>query len=314
MDGVIGASVRHGRAGEQRIADAFAASRLDGRAALMPFLMGGFPSRHACRDIARAYVSAGVDLVELGIPCSAPAADGPVIRAAGNAALRAGISVDDVLDIARAVPSRVPVVIMCYAQVLFTYGAESFVAALCDAGVSGLIVPDLAPQQCTPLLQACDAARIALVPVLAPSAQTDSVGQLATRARGFVYAAAVNGTTGERSVLSPDVPALIRRAKATCTLPVALGFGISTPEHAALAAAAGADGVIVGSRLVRAAAQAVDPAAAVGDVLAGLLAALRDQRTSDQHAFSAATTRSACRRRWKTSAPQTTGATGPGGR
>lgn len=279
MNRVIGVPFRNGRAGEQRIADAFAACRLDGRAALMPFFMGGFPDRHACRDIAAAYVSAGVDLVELGIPCSDPAADGPVIRAAGHAALRAGTSVDDVLDIARAVSSRVPVVIMCYAQVLVTYGAQSFVRALCDAGVSGLIVPDLPTRQRAPLLQACDAARIALVPVLAPRPRTHSVAQFATRARGFVYAVAVNGTTGERSELSRDVPSVIRRAKAHCTLPVALGFGISTPQHAVLAAAAGADGVIVGSRLVRAAAQAADPAAAVADVLAGLVAALHEQRT-----------------------------------
>lgn len=188
---------------------------------------------------------------------------------------------------------------MCYAHVVFTYGAQSFVRALCDAGVSGLIVPDLATQQRGPLLGACDAARIALVPVLAPSAPTESAEQLAARARGFVYAVAANGTTGERAVLSPDVPSLIRRAKANSTLPVALGFGISTPQHTALAAAAGADGVIVGSRVVRAAAQAADPATAVADVLTGLLAALRDQQTTDP-AFPARrpVTRSVRRRRW----------------
>ena len=277
----------------------------------MPFFMGGFPDRHACRDIAEAYVSGGADLVELGIPCSNPTADGPVIRAAAQVALRAGTAVDDVLDIARAVSSRVPVVIMCYAHVLFTQGVQTFVRTLCDADVSGLIVPDLAPQQRATVLEACDASRIALVPVIAPSAPMDSVVQLKTQARGFVYTVAANGTTGERAVLSPDVPSLIRRAKANCSLPVALGFGISTPQHAALAAAAGADGIIVGSRLVRAAAQAADPIPAIVDVLAGFSAALRDQRTA--HAISAPppATRRAGGRRWKTSAPATAGAIHP---
>jgi len=263
-------------AGAQRIAAAFAAARDAGRrAALMPYFMGGFPSLEGSRAIGEAYADAGADLVELGVPFSDPLADGPVIHAAGTAALRAGTTVDGVLEVARAVSRRVPVVLMCYTNLVLARGPERFAAALRDAGASGLIVPDLPLEEAPAVLEACDDAGIALVPLVAPTTPDERLARIGARARGFLYTVSVTGTTGERAALSETFAAVVGRAKAHTGVPVALGFGISTPEHAAQAAAAGADGVIVGSRLVRAAAESPDPAADVGRLVAQLAGALQ---------------------------------------
>jgi tryptophan synthase alpha chain len=263
-------------AGVQRIAAAFADARGDSqRAALMPYFMGGFPTLAASREIGDAYAEAGADLVELGVPFSDPLADGPVIHAAGTTALRAGATVDGVLDVARAVAARVAVVLMCYSNIVLARGPERFAAELRDAGASGLIVPDLPLEEAPSVLDACDGAGIALVPLVAPTTPDARLRRIGALARGFVYSVSLTGTTGERAALADTFGEVVARAKAHTAVPVALGFGISTPEHAAQAAAAGADGVIVGSRLVRAAAEARDPAAEVGRVVRELAAALR---------------------------------------
>jgi tryptophan synthase alpha chain len=262
--------------GTERIAAAFAAA--PGRAALMPYLMGGFPDLDGSVAIGEACADAGADLVELGVPFSDPLADGPVIHAAGTRALAAGATLHGVLEAAGRIAERLPVVLMCYANPVLARGAERFARELAEAGVSGLIVPDLPLEESGAVRDACDAAGIALVPLVAPTTPEDRLAEIAARARGFVYTVSVLGTTGERSGVRSAVAGVLRRAKAHSTLPVALGFGISTPEQAAEAAAAGADGVIVGSRLVRAAAEAVDagedPAAAVGAAVAALAKAL----------------------------------------
>ena len=273
-------AIGHRPSGAQRIAAAFAASRRAGRsAALMPFLMGGFPTLDASRRIAEACAEHGADLVELGIPCADAALDGPVIRAAGAAALQAGATVEGVLDVARRVAPRIPVVIMCYAEVVHARGPWRFAADLRTAGVCGLLVPDLPEPEGAELLAACDACGIALVPILAPGTPGACAAELGARARGFVYAISVAGKTGERATLASDAGEIVRRARNVSPVPVALGFGISTPQHAAQAASAGAEGVIVGSRLVRAAAEAADPAAAVGALVAGFAAALAPAET-----------------------------------
>ena len=151
---------------------------------------------------------------------------------------------------------RLPVVLMCYSNPMFARGVERFVDELAVAGLSGLIVPDLPLEEAPAVLEACDAAGIALVPLVAPTTPEDRLAAIGARARGFVYTVSVTGTTGERGAAAAGTPELIRRVKAATEVPVALGFGISTPEQAAAAADAGADGVIVGSRLVRAAAEA----------------------------------------------------------
>ena len=256
--------------GVERIAEAFASARADGRrAALMPYLMGGFPDLDTSARIGVAYAESGADLIELGVPFSDPLADGPVFHAAGTAALRGGATLPAVLEVAAEIAAHVPVVVMCYSNPILARGLERFLDGLVAAGVSGLIVPDLPLEEASDTLAACDARGLALVPLVAPTTPEARLAAIGARARGFVYAVSVTGTTGEREGI--DSTALLARVKAHIDVPIALGFGISTPAHAAAAASAGADGVIVGTRLVRAAADGEDMRAVVD----GLASALR---------------------------------------
>jgi tryptophan synthase alpha chain len=262
--------------GIERIAEAFAAAGADGRrAALMPYMMGGFPDLERSHEIALAYAEGGADLVEVGVPFSDPLADGPVIHAAATDALRAGVCLDDVLELARMLADRLPVVVMCYANPIFARGLERFADALAAGGASGLIVPDLPHEEAPEVLEACDRRGIALVPLVAPTTPEARLARIGERARGFLYTVSLTGTTGERAGLAEGLGAVIARAKAHTSVPVAVGFGIATPAQATAAASAGADGVIVGSRLVRAAREAADPAEAVRDLVLALGRALR---------------------------------------
>ena len=258
--------------GEDRIATAFALRR--GRAALMPYLMGGFPDMETSRAIGEAYAAAGADLVELGVPYSDPLADGPVIHAAGTAALRAGATIGGVLEVAEALSRRLPVVLMCYVNLVLARGPDAFAAAAREVGISGLIVPDLPLEEAPEIEAACAEHALALVPLVAPTSPDERLALIGARARGFLYTVAVTGTTGERATGEDEYRAILDRVHAHTSVPVALGFGIATAEQAAAAARAGADGVIVGSRLVRAAAEADDPAAAAGEIVAALAAGL----------------------------------------
>jgi tryptophan synthase alpha chain len=262
-------------AGAERIAEAFARSRANGRvAALMPYLMGGFPTLDASMAIGLAYARAGADLIELGVPFSDPLADGPVIHAAGTSALKAGATLPAVLEVGRALAEQVPVVLMCYANPIVARGLDRFADALAAASISGLIVPDLPLEESADALDACDVRGVALVPLVAPTTPKDRLARIGASARGFVYTVSVTGTTGERARVDGGLAPLVRRVAAHTEVPVAVGFGIGTPEHAAAAAADGADGVIIGSRLVRAAGEASDPGRAVGDLVSSFAAAL----------------------------------------
>jgi tryptophan synthase alpha chain len=240
----------------------------------MPYVMGGFPSLDGSVRIGEACVASGADVLELGMPYSDPLADGPVIHAAGTHALAAGANVAGVLEVASALAESVPVVLMCYANMIFAPGVEAFVQRLEQSGACGLIVPDLPQSEAAEVLEACDARGIALVPLVAPTTTPERLARIGARARGFLYTVSVVGTTGERRALGERFAEVVARAKACTDVPVALGFGIGTPEQASQAADAGADGVIVGTRLVRAAGEADDPAAAVGLVVSELAAGL----------------------------------------
>ncbi|HEY1519729.1 MAG TPA: tryptophan synthase subunit alpha [Solirubrobacteraceae bacterium] len=257
-----------GATGIERIAEAFESARANGRrAALMPYLMGGYPDLDTSRRIGLAYADAGADLIELGVPFSDPLADGPVIHAAGTMALRAGVRLHDVLEVGRAIAERVPVVLMCYTNLILARGLDRFADALLAIGASGLIVPDLPLEEAQATLRACDERGLALVPLVAPTTPGERLARIGAQARGFVYTVSLTGTTGERTGVQDGLAAVVARAAASTEVPVAVGFGISTPEQAAAAAAAGADGVIVGSRLVRAAGEAGvdgDPVSTVG--------------------------------------------------
>jgi tryptophan synthase alpha chain len=271
-------------AGQDTIAAAFAAAPTQRtssagsggrRAALMPYLMGGFPDLKTSLAIGRAYAESGADVVELGVPFSDPLADGPVIHAAGTRALEAGATVHGVLEVGQALAESVPVVLMCYANLVFARGAERFADDLAARGISGLIVPDLPLEEAGDALAACDGAGIALVALVAPTTPDERLAAIGRTGRGFVYMVSVTGTTGERDAVPETLPGLLERTKARFDVPVAVGFGIGTPEAAATAVEAGADGVIIGSRLVRAAAESPDPAGAVAELVAGFAAALR---------------------------------------
>jgi tryptophan synthase alpha chain len=233
-----------------RIAAAFAGHGK--QAALMPYLMGGYPDLDSSREAGFAAADAGADLLELGVPFSDPLADGPVIHAAATEALAAGATPEGVLEVCSALSERLPVVLMVYANVVLHAGGEDFAGRAAQAGAAGLIVPDLPHDEAAALRDACDAAGIALVPLVAPTTTPERVAEIGADARGFVYAVSVAGTTGERDELPPGLADSVAAIRAETELPVAVGFGIATSEQAR-AVAGLADGVIVGSRLVRAA-------------------------------------------------------------
>jgi tryptophan synthase alpha chain len=253
----------------ERIAAAFAAHGK--RAAMMPYLMGGFPDLETSRAAGEAAVEAGADLIELGVPFSDPLADGPVIHAAATEALAAGASVEGVLGVCRALAGRVPVVLMVYSNVVLAGGGDAFLSKAAEAGASGVIVPDLPHEEADGLREACDARGIALVPLAAPTTPAARLERIGADARGFVYAVSLTGTTGERDELPPGLTEAVKRVRAGTALPVAVGFGIATGAQAARVAEI-ADGVIVGSRLVRAAGEG--GAVAVGEAVGELASAL----------------------------------------
>jgi len=255
----------------ERIAAAFAGHGK--RAALMPYLMGGYPDLEASRAAGEAAADAGADMIELGIPFSDPLADGPVIHAAATEALAAGATPDGVLGVCEALAERLPVTLMVYVNVVLAGGTDRFVRRAAGAGASGLIVPDLPHEEAGELRAACDAEGIALVPLVAPTSTEDRVRRIGAEARGFVYTVSLTGTTGERDELPPGLDATVERVRTASELPVAVGFGIST-EKQTVAVGEMADGVIVGSRVVRAAGDGGPTA--VRELVGGLSRALAD--------------------------------------
>jgi tryptophan synthase alpha chain len=247
--------------GIDRVGAAFEAAKVEGRAALMPYMMGGFPDHATALAVAEAYVEGGADLIELGIPFSDPLADGPTIHAAATKALEGGANVAGALEICEAVAGRVPVMLMVYVNMVIAHGgAEAFAERAAAAGAAGAIVPDLPLGEAEEIRDAFTAAGLAMVPLVAPTTPAGRLGRICAVARGFVYVVSTVGTTGERAELPAELADLVAATRAESDVPVAVGFGIGTPEQAARVGEI-ADGVIIGSRLVRAA-EAGSPAAA----------------------------------------------------
>jgi tryptophan synthase alpha chain len=256
------------------MSDSLSAAFADGngkRAALMPYLMGGFPDLDESLAIGLAAAGAGADVLELGVPFSDPLADGPVIHAAATAALSNGVRLDDVLGVCRSVSAAIPVVLMVYANPILARGQSEFARMAADAGAAGIIVPDLPHDEAGELRAACDSAGIALVPLAAPTSTDERIAEVGRDARGFVYTVSTTGTTGEREHLPPEIARTVERVRTSTSVPVAVGFGISTPAQAAEVGEI-ADGVIVGSRVVRAAGEG--GADAVGQLVRDLAKAL----------------------------------------
>lgn len=243
------------------IAVAFATARRDGRAALMPYMMSGFPDRETSAVVIDSYADAGADLIELGVPYSDPLADGPVIHDAATRALAAGATLESALADCERVAAQVPVIPMAYANMILARGPERFARELADAGAAGAIVPDLPLEEGGEVAAELRSAGLALILLVAPTTPPERRARICAEAEGFVYLVSDTRTTGERDNLPESLGALIEATKADSQVPVAVGFGIGTPEQAATVGAV-ADGVIIGTRLVRAVGEAGDPAAA----------------------------------------------------
>ena len=247
---------------------AFEAARAEGRAALMPYMMAGYPDQSTSLAVAAAYADAGADLIELGVPFSDPLADGPVIHAAATAALANGATLASALEVCESISARLPVVLMIYANMVLAHGAAEFARRASGAGASGAIVPDLPLGEAEDIREAF-AADLALVPLVAPTTPAERRARICAAAEGFVYVVSTVGTTGERAELPAALADLVAAARVESEVPVAVGFGIATPEQAARVGEI-ADGVIVGSRLVRAVGEAASPEDAAEAVTAFL--------------------------------------------
>jgi len=240
--------------GARRIAAAFARARDDGRAALIPYVVAGYPDAETSLEIALATADAGADLLEVGLPYSDPLADGATLQRASQVALGAGATLEGSLQlIERIVAARpdLPVVPMGYAnQVLGGGDGEAVARRLAGAGAAGIIVADLTPDEGAPFEAVARAAGIAVVYLVAPTTPPERRAQIAARSGGFLYCVSLVGVTGARTALPTSVGRLVREVIAASPVPVGVGFGVSKPAHVRAIAKAGAGGVIVASALV----------------------------------------------------------------
>lgn len=235
-----------------RIGPTFAALRARGRKALIAFVTAGDPSLERTAEVAREMEGAGVDILELGVPFSDPLADGPVIQRSSERALRAGVTLDSVLGLVRDLRRRsaLPIVLFTYFNPLLRYGLERAAGAAAEAGVDGVLVTDLPPEEAGEWVAVARGAGLDTVFLASPTSPDERLRRVAALSRGFVYAISRTGVTGEQARIAADARPLLERLRALTAEPLALGFGISTPEQVAEAAVA-ADAVVVGSALVR---------------------------------------------------------------
>lgn len=267
--------------GLDHIQTAFQSARAAGRAALMPYLTLGFPSLPASEDIIAAIAASGADLIELGLPFSDPLADGPTIQHSTQIALRQGATLAGCLHICRKLRQRgvqQPFLLMGYYNPLLAFGLERFVAEAAESGADGFIIPDLPPEEAGELEALCRVHGLALVYLLAPTSTQNRIELVARRSSGFIYLVSLAGVTGARQSLPTDLRQFIERVRqASQTLPLAVGFGISTPEQARQVGDL-ADGVIVGSALIDYVDRSDQPAAAAAQFIASLRAVLEKDR------------------------------------
>ena len=249
------------------IADLFARTRAENRAALVGYLPAGFPDKATSIAAIEAMIDGGVDLVEVGLPYSDPVMDGPVIQAAADQALAGGTRVKDVFDVVRAAAVLVPTVVMTYWNPVERYGVDRFAAELAAAGGAGLITPDLIPDEAAEWMAASEAHDLDRIFLVAPSSTDDRITMTAKSSSGFLYATAVMGVTGARETTSSMAPELVARVRAVSDIPVGVGLGVSNGAQAAEVAAF-ADAVIVGSALVRCLSSEADPDAGISAVRA----------------------------------------------
>ena len=246
---------------ETRITRKFQALKAEGRAGLVTFLTAGDPTPELSEEIILEIAAAGADLIEIGMPFSDPMADGPAIQASSLRALKAGMTLPKTLDIVRAFRKRdndTPIVLMGYYNPIYIYGVDRFLADAKEAGVDGLIVVDLPPEEegelCLPAIKA----GINFIYLTAPTTDDARLPKVVRHASGFVYYVSITGITGTKSADAGDVAASVARIRRHTDLPVAVGFGIKTPDQAA-AIARVSDAAVVGSALVGIIADNRDP-------------------------------------------------------
>ena len=251
----------------------FANAKEQGRAAFLPYFPIGYPTYDESLQAVEAMASAGVDGFEIGIPFSDPIADGPTIQAATQVSLENGTTVRLCLDAVRTLRAKgisQPMLMMGYANPLVAYGTDRFVSDARAAGADGLIVPDLPPEEASMFADSCAREGLALIFMLAPTSNDHRIAMASQHATGFIYVVSLTGITGARADLPENLTDFIARLRSKTDMPLVLGFGISTPEHARQVSAL-TDGFIVGSALVRAGGESV---AAVRELAAALRNAL----------------------------------------
>lgn len=226
-------------------------SELD-RSALIPFFVIGDPNYDTSLDIIKAAIDSGADILELGIPFSDPIADGPTIQKADIRALKAGMNVHKALDLIKEIKQYkdIPIGLLMYYNLIYQYGTEKFFADFHAAGVNSILVADLSIDDADEVTGPAHAAGMDTVFMVTPNTKTERIKLIAGKTTGFIYTVSLLGVTGSRDRLSDVVDELVAKLKKLTDVPVCVGFGISKPEHAARCAAAGADGVIIGSKIV----------------------------------------------------------------
>ncbi len=272
----------------QRIDTCFAALKAEGRAGFVAYVMAGDPTRDLSLDILRGLPGAGADIIELGFPFSDPMAEGPPIQRAAQRGLKAGLTLRGTLDLARAFregDTDTPLILMGYLNPIESMGYDTFAAAAAAAGVDGLIIVDCPPEEAGPLTDALDAHSLSLIRLATPTSDDARLKIVAERTSGFVYYVSVAGVTGVKEAVAGDVAPAVQRVRAASGLPVAVGFGVKTPERAAQIARV-ADAVVAGSVLVdevAAAIEANEPAAPrVLSKVRALADAVRGARTAEK--------------------------------
>ncbi|MBQ9869888.1 MAG: tryptophan synthase subunit alpha [Ruminococcus sp.] len=252
------------------------AKAFEGGKAFIPFVTCGDPDLETTAKIVREMAANGADLIELGIPFSDPTAEGPVIQGANIRALSGGVTTDKIFDFVRELRKdvSVPLVFMTYANVVFSYGAERFIGTCRQIGIDGLILPDLPYEEKDEFLPVCRQYGVDLISLIAPTS-ADRAAMIAKDADGFIYIVSSLGVTGERSQITTDISKLVSVIRENTSIPCAVGFGISTPEQAK-SMSQYADGVIVGSAIVRKIAQyGKDSAKPVGEFVKQMKDAIR---------------------------------------
>lgn len=227
----------------------------ENKKAFVAFVTAGDPDLETTEQLVLEMAKAGADLIELGIPFSDPVAEGIVIQQADERALASGTTTDKIFGMVKRVrqSTDVPLAFMTYINPIYVYGAERFLRNCAECGVDAVIVPDLPFEERGELLPFCEANDVRLISLIAPTSE-ERIGMIAVEAQGFVYCVSSLGVTGVRSSITTDIGAMVKRIKAAKNIPCAIGFGISTPEQAREMAAV-ADGVIVGSAIVKLVAQ-----------------------------------------------------------